>query len=335
MRLFASFASLCLACAAPVLLASALPLHDAWGQEMIQSQEGIALENQILALKAQLQQLQSGGNGGSALGGAYAPPPDNSAGPPANGSLVAGLLNQVNQLQSQMQALSGRVDTLQNQVQTQNGQLEKEIGDLRFQLQGGANAPPGGGPNAAQGDAGHYPARPDEGAPAAGTLGSLPVGPGGRPGGGGVPPQAGGQMEGSHGASAARASAVSPKDALAAAQAAYATKDYKDAVLASRAAIAGGKYTSIGVRAQFVLAESLAGQGKNQEAALAYDDAYNADRNGPNAAPALLGLASSLVAIHQTSAACDTLASLNSQFPDAPASLRPRIEAVRHRAGCG
>ena len=54
-------------------------------QPLIQSQEGIALENQILQLQNQVQQLQ--GSGGSALGGSsqtVAPAP--SASISANGS---------------------------------------------------------------------------------------------------------------------------------------------------------------------------------------------------------------------------------------------------------
>ena len=50
----------------------------AHAQPIVQSQEGIALENQILQLQQQVQQLQNnggnGGGGGSALGGQAAPP---------------------------------------------------------------------------------------------------------------------------------------------------------------------------------------------------------------------------------------------------------------------
>src|ERR1700759_755997 len=74
----------------------------AQAQPIVQSQEGIALENQILQLQQQVQQLQqspnNGGNGGSVLGGQEAPPPSSSGAAP-EGGMVASLLNQVTQLQ--------------------------------------------------------------------------------------------------------------------------------------------------------------------------------------------------------------------------------------------
>jgi TolA-binding protein len=53
-----------------------------------------------------------------------------------------------------------------------------------------------------------------------------------------------------------------------------------------------------------------------------------------NAPSSLLGLANSLTSIHQEAAACDTLASLNSQFPTPPAGMAGSITAASHRAHC-
>ena len=56
--------------------AAMLPMGAAQGQPVVQSQEGIALENQILQLQQQVQQMQSGGGGGgSSLGNVPAPAP--------------------------------------------------------------------------------------------------------------------------------------------------------------------------------------------------------------------------------------------------------------------
>lgn len=264
-------------------------------QPMIQSQEGIALENQILQLQQQLQQVQAGGggNGGSSLGGGSAPlPPQQSSGAPPDASAMTNLLTQVNQLQSQVQDLSGRVDTLQNQVNTQNAAMEKEIGDLKFQMTNGAS------PGAAGGTPG-TPSAPPVLAP---------------------PPQA--------------AAPASPKAALHDAETALAKHDYTAAESNARAVLAASKTSPEGYKAQYILGQALYGEGKPQDAAIAYDDAYNRSRTGTYAPGSLLGLANSLTAIHQASAACDTLASLNSQFPTPPSGMGPAIEAASRRAHC-
>jgi TolA-binding protein len=261
--------------AAFVVFAALAPFSIADGQQYIQSQEGIALQNEILQLQSQVQALQAnGGGGGSSLGGAPppAPSPDTA---PAGGGVVTSLLTQVQQLQAQVQELSGKVDTLQNQVNQQHDQMEKEIGDLNFKITGGAATP--GAP----------------GAPAAG--GQL------------TPPGAG-----QPGATAAPTPTAVPAT-LHDAQTAYAAHNYAGAEAAARAVAAKGGPGAYS--AQYLVAESLAAEGKPQDAAIAYDDAYNKNHTGTYAAPSLLGLATALAAIHQDQAACSTLSSLNSQFP--------------------
>jgi TolA-binding protein len=276
-------------------------------QPMIQSQEGIALENQILQLQQQVQQLQAnggGGSGGSALGGDNAPPPSSGDGSSAvPSSVLTGLLNQVQQLQSQVADLSGRVDTLQNQVNTQDAQLEKEIGDLKFQLGGTPGTP---------GSPGTPPAAAQPGAPQ-----NLNPGPQPKP----VAP------------AVAAAPPASPKAALHAAQEAILHRDYPTAEADARAILAIAKSSPEGYQAQYILAQSLYAQDRPQESAIAFDDTYNRDRSGAYAPGALLGLANSLTAIHQEAAACDTLASLKSQFPS-PKGLGPAIDAAGRRAHC-
>ena len=296
---------------ASVVFVSLLPVA-ASAQPMIQSQEGIALENQILQLQ---QQMQQGQGGGSAIGGAVAPPaPDEGGGGAPESGIVSNLLNQVQQLQAQVQQLSGQVDTLQNQVNTQHDATEKEIGDLKFQVTGGAGA---SGAAGAAGDAGAPPG-PD-------TI-QAPAGDGG---------DSNGQQPDVPPPPPVAPVPASPHAALRAGQAALAQHDYKAAEASARTVLGSAKSSADGYQAQFLLAQSLAGEGRPQDAAIAYDDAYNRSRAGTNAPASLLGLASSLTAIHQASAACDTLASLNSQFPTPPPALRPRIAAASRRAHCG
>jgi TolA-binding protein len=110
--------------------------------------------------------------------------------------------------------------------------------------------------------------------------------------------------------------------------------NYKQAETDSRAILAKSKTSPEAYQAQFILAQSLYGQGRPQDAAIAFDDTYNHDRDGKYAPMALLGLANSLTSIHQEMAACSTLGSLNSQFPTPPAGLAPRIAAAEKRAHC-
>jgi len=286
-------------------------------QPLVQSQEGIALENQILQLQNQVQQLQS--SGGSALGGSSqpaAPSPDATSSAPSgtapSSDIVGNLLNQVAQLQAQVQQLNGRVDTLQNEVDTQHAATEKEIGDLNFKISGGApGAPsPAGAPQGA-------------GAPQSLTNTTLGTTSAGQPP---LPP--------SPSAPLASSQPASPRAALAAAEAALAQHRYADAASNAQTVLAAGKSSPEGYKAQFILAEALYGEGKPQDAAIAYDDAYNSNRSGTYAPGSLLGLANSLTDIQQQSAACDTLSSLNSQFPTPPAGMGPRILAAEARAKC-
>ncbi len=298
-------------------LIAMLPLCAA-AQPLVQSQEGIALENQILQLQNQMQQLQAAnGSGSSALGGnpapAAPPPGAASSGAAPSSDIVGNLLNQVSQLQAQVQQLNGRVDTLQNQVDTQHAQTEKDIGDLTFKVGGPASMPGAPAPQIAPG------ASQGSGAPqnlTPGTLGQAPAGQASAapP----LPPPTG----------------ASPKASISAAQAALAHGDYTAAEARARAVLENARSSPEGYKAQFILAEALYGEGKPQDAAIAYDDAYNRNRSGIYAPGSLLGLADSLTDIQQQSAACDTLSSLNSQFPTPPAGMGPRIQAAEARAKC-
>ena len=116
--------------------------------------------------------------------------------------------------------------------------------------------------------------------------------------------------------------------------AAYAKHDYAKAEAAANAILSTAKGSPQAYRAQYLLGQSLSAEGKPQAAAIAYDDAYNLNRTGTWAPQSLYGLASSLADIKQNEAACDTLSSLNSQFPTPPAGMRDKIDALSHRAHC-
>ena len=86
--------------------------------------------------------------------------------------------------------------------------------------------------------------------------------------------------------------------------------------------------------AQLLLAEALAGERQNAQAAIAFDDAYNRSRKGTHAQDALLGLANSLAAINEKKAACDTLVRLRTEFPQPRPDIREGATAAKQRIGC-
>src|SRR5262249_13396922 len=100
----------------------------------VESREGIALQNQILDLRRQIQSLQDQLGRGAAqtyLGrGSYPPPSSGSS-----NELVAQLLSRVDALEEQVRQLRGRIDETQNLVQRQGAELGKRIDDMAFQSQ--------------------------------------------------------------------------------------------------------------------------------------------------------------------------------------------------------
>ncbi len=287
-----------------VLFAAPLP-----AMAQITSQEGIALRNQILRLRQEVDALRArvDNSGGSYLGGGRAATaaPATSAG---TSDVVVHLLDRMNTIDDEIRTLRGQIDEMQNDQGQKIADLEQKLGDLKFEVEHPGATPPASpaGPAPAGREAGprvperlpqHLPARPAE-SPAEGPSGARAAG-----------------------------------NPLQAAYAALDRHDYPTAareahaVLARRAA--PGAYD-----AQFVFAEALAGQHEWSRAAIAYDDAYNRSKRGAHAPAALLGLAQSLAAINERRASCETLAKLHAQFPREGAALRSQAVAVAHRAGC-
>jgi TolA-binding protein len=275
------------------------------------SREGIALQNQILELRRDMQQLQSQvgrgavmapSPGGSSLGGAYGGAP---AGPPG-GDMTAQLLQRVQALEEQVRSLRGQVEEIANQTQRQNAEMAKQIGDLNFQLQQGGARPSGGAPPAAAAP----PPRTTSPPPA--NLGGAPASP---------PPPAVASVR------------RTPELALQEGHAALARRDYAAAEAAAREVLQGSRTSPRAYDAQFLLAQALAGQRNYAQAAIAYDDTYNRAKTGGHAPDALLGLANALTGIGEKRAACETLSKLVAEFPRS-SEARESAPAVRQRAGC-
>lgn len=110
-----------------LLLLALLPLAPPARAQM-ESREGIALQNQILQLRQEVDQLRRSG------GVAAAPAPSRGAAP-AQGDLVSRLLERVSVLEEEMRRLRGRVDEAEYRNQQQAQALEKLQGDVDFRLQ--------------------------------------------------------------------------------------------------------------------------------------------------------------------------------------------------------
>jgi TolA-binding protein len=286
-------------------------------QAQVESREGIALQNQILELRRQVQMLQDqpGRGGGSPTGLGRGGYPSPSGG---GSDLVAQLLSRVDALEEQVRQLRGRVDETQNAVQRQGAELGKRIDDMAFQAQ---NPQSGGSPRPGPAPMQPPPLLP----PTMSTPGNLAVLPPPTPLGGpppGPPAQPGLPVR------------RTPELAMQEGNAALARRDYPAAEQAAREVLTGSRTSPRVYDAQFLLAEALLGQRQYSQAAIAYDDSYNRSRRGVHAPDALLGLANSLIAINEKKAACDTLTKLRAEYPAPRPDLRDAAIASAQRAGC-
>jgi TolA-binding protein len=289
-----------------VLCAVAVPLSPAHAQ--VESREGIALQNMILELRAEVQSLRdqmargAPQGGGSNLGSAQPP----TAGAPVN-DMTAQLLDRVQRLEDDVRQLRGRVDEADVARQRQGDELAKQIGDLNFKLQnGGAAAPAAAGASAAGASTLSPP--PANLATPAKPGDALPVPP---------PPPA----------------RRTPEMMLQEGNAALARRDYAAAEARANEVLTTGK----GPRANdahYLQAQSLAGRKDNTGAAIAYEDTYNANRTGVHAQESLLGQANALAAIGEKPAACGVLNKLRAEFATPRADLKEPIAAARRNAAC-
>ncbi|GBQ56296.1 hypothetical protein AA16373_0686 [Komagataeibacter swingsii DSM 16373] len=125
----------------------------------------------------------------------------------------------------------------------------------------------------------------------------------------------------------------SPDDVLKAGNDALLKQDYATAQADAQQVLSGPKSPRL-VDAQYLLAQSLAGQKQYRQSALAYYDAYNRAPHGPRAPSALLGVAATLVALNDRASACQALDKLSSEFPEPAARIKSAEQVYRKRAKC-
>jgi TolA-binding protein len=139
----------------------------------METREGIALQNQILELRNQLESLRAEIPAG---GSVISPSPAAPERVVPAGELSTQMLTRLATLEEQVRGLTGRLDELGNQVRRQGDQLTKQIGDLNFRLQ----TFEGGGRRGAAMPRVEEPAaatEPPAMSPPPSTLGALPLVP--------------------------------------------------------------------------------------------------------------------------------------------------------------
>lgn len=125
---------------------AALLLPPLPARAQMDSREGIALQNQILELRRDLDAVRRGGG----LPAPAAPAPA-ARGPAAPQEVVQQLLSRVAELEEQVRRLRGQLDVAENNNRRLSEDVEKLRGDMDFRLQqldgggrGGATRPPPG-----------------------------------------------------------------------------------------------------------------------------------------------------------------------------------------------
>jgi TolA-binding protein len=283
----------------------------------IDSREGIALQNQILELRRDIQALQarigSGGAGGSVLGAPtpLAPPRGAAATTDDQRELLTRLLDRVSALETEVRLLRGRSDETQNMLRELAATVEKNQADVDFRLQeleGGRRPASGAAPSAPQAQ----PRQPTQAQPPAQA--ALPR-----------PPSAPAQ------APAPRSQA----QILTAAREALRKQDWATAEREAQAFIAAYPRDARVGEAHQIRAEALFGRREYMQAALAYDDARSRTPDRARRQEILLGLGRSLGAINERDSACEVFRQLASDFADdMRADVREAMTRERSRLGC-
>ena len=268
----------------------------------VDSREGIALQNQILELRRDIDALRAGG-------GARLPPPPTSGGGGvgASGDVVTRLLERVQALEEQVRTMRGRIDEIDNRTTQMRADLDKQRTDLEYRLdqlegRGGARAP-AAPPPAQQGGNQQRPGTPPSPpAPPANPAAARPQG--------------------------ADATFAAAQAALRANQNAEAERLFRDfARQNANDRRAPEAYWGIG--------QSLLNRRDWAQAALAFDESYRRFPRGGFAQESLLGLGNALAGLGDRSAACEAYGRLGSEFSN---SMKPGIAtslgAARQRNNC-
>lgn len=268
----------------------------------IDSREGIALQNQILQLRQELEALRRGGGSGG-----LAPPQPQSGsflglGAPSGGrapqqELVGTLLERVSRLEEELRSVRGRAEQAEFRERQLRERVEKLEGDLDFRLQQLEGQRQGAASPAAPSQAASRPVQPAQ-----------PAQPGATP-------------------------SRPPQRALAEGQAALGRRDFAAAESAAREVLATREAARMG-DAYMLLGDALLGRRDFAGAAVAYDDARRRNPQGSRAPEATVGIANSLIGLNNNRDACTLLNELRSSNPNLSGPVAQRAADARRRAQC-
>jgi TolA-binding protein len=266
----------------------------------VESREGIALQNQILQLRQDMESLRRGGMGAPVP----VAPPSRGGGGGGSSELVGQLLDRVGALEEEVRRLRGQAQESEYRSRTSQQALEKLQGDIDYRMQQLEN---GGARSGGSGAAPPPVLAPVPGRGAAATPPAAPPADANTP--------------------------RTPERALADGQAALGRRDYVAAEAAAREVLAN-RNAARAQDAQLLLGDALQGKRDFQNAALAYDDAYRRNRRASRAPEAMVGLANSFIGFGAKREACATLDDLRSEFPRLTGNLADRATDARKRGGC-
>lgn len=282
----------------------------------LESREAIALQNQILELRRDLQALQGRlGAGGGAIAPPVAVAPPAGAGAALPGSqqeLLTRLLERVQALETEVRLLRGRSDETQNALRELSATVEKNREDLEFRI-GALEGARTGAPAPSRPAAGGAPQPAQPPAPAQ-QQAALPT-----------PPAAPAQP----------ARPRTQEQILRAAQEALRRQDWTTAEREAQAFIATYPRDARVGEAYLIRAEALYGRREFTQAALAFDDARSRVTDRAKRQDVLLGLGRSLAAINERDSACEVFRQLASDFAtDMRADIRDALTRERSRLRC-
>jgi TolA-binding protein len=262
----------------------------------IDSREGIALQNQILQLRQEVEMLRRGGAGATQSSGGGSIFGGGGSRPSGGGELTQTLLERVNRLEEELRTVRGRAEQSEFRERQLREQVEKLQGDLDFRLQQLEGQRQGSAPPSARPAASAAAAAPATTSPAVAAPAAAPARP--------------------------------PQRALSEGQAALGRRDYAAAEAAAREVIAARDSTRM-TDAQILLGEALLGRRNGSAAFTAFDEAYRRNPNGSRSQEALLGIANALILQNNTRDACTVLRDVR-----AGGQLAERATDARRRAQC-
>jgi TolA-binding protein len=279
-----------------LLASSALCLPGWRAYAQMDSREAIDLQNQIAELRQELQMMQQGQQSGNQAPQPYVPPPTSYTG---QQGAPSGGSDTVADLVVRVSGLEEQVRTLRGKVDDLTNQMQREHDDLTKQV-GDLQFKLGQGGGASSGGGGE-------------PLGAVPPVPQPLP---------------------AQPAHRTAEMALREGNTALARRDYAAAMADAREVLDSGHGPRL-TDAQFLLARAEGAQGQFKESAADYYKAYSHAPKSPTAPLALLGVANALMGLNDKTDACQALAKLGAEFPQASAGVKQNASAARRRASCG